>query len=86
MAKTTPDIAITALDEKKKLLLFNRKKLSEIDNLENSEYELKRIHQEFYTQHELDSTQTKFNKERIAFFQNRILKTEIPTKIAIKRQ
>lgn len=67
--KDNSDIAITALDEKKKSFYFLiEKTLSEIDNLENSEYELKRIHQEFYAQHELDSTQTKFNKERIAFF------------------
>lgn len=67
--KDNSDITITALDEKKKSFYFLiEKTLSEIDNLENSEYELKRIHQEFYAQHELDSTQTKFNKERITFF------------------
>ena len=67
--KDNSDIVITALDEKKKSFYFLiEKTLSEIDNLENSEYELKRIHQEFYAQHELDSTQTKFDKERIAFF------------------
>ena len=67
--KDNSDITITALDEKKKSHYFLiEKTLSEIDNLENSEYELKRIHQEFYAQHELDSTQTKFDKERVAFF------------------
>lgn len=67
--KDNSDIAITALDEKKKSYYFLiEKTLSEIDNLENSDYELKRIHQEFYAQHELDSTETKFNKERVAFF------------------
>lgn len=68
-SKDNSDITITAFDEKKKSYYFLiEKTLSEIDNLENSEYELKRIHQEFYAQHELDSTHTKFNKERIAFF------------------
>lgn len=67
--KDNSDIAITAFDEKKKSYYFLiEKTLSEIDNLENSEYELKRIHQEFYAQHELDSIHTKFNKERNAFF------------------
>jgi len=67
--KDNSDISIIALDEKKKSHCFLiEKTLPEIDNLENSEYELKRIHYEFYTQHELDSTQTKFNKERTAFY------------------
>lgn len=67
--KDNSDITITALDEKKKSFYFLiEKTLSEIDNLENSEYELKRIHQEFYNQHKLDSTQTKFNKGRTAFY------------------
>ena len=67
--KDNSDISIIALDEKKKSHYFLiEKTLPEIDNLENSEYELKRIHYEFYTQHELDSTQTKFNKERTAFY------------------
>lgn len=67
--KDNSDITIIALDEKKNSHFFLiEKTLSEIDNLENSEYELKRIHQEFYAQHDLDSTKTKFDKERTAFF------------------
>lgn len=67
--KDNSDISIIALDQKKKSHYFMiEKTLPEIDNLEDSEYELKRIHYEFYTQHELDSTQTKFNKERTTFY------------------
>lgn len=43
------------------------KTLQEVDNLEHSEYELKRIHKEFYNQHEIDSTNTNFDKSRYIF-------------------
>lgn len=67
--KDNSDISITALDEKNKSYYFLiEKTLQEITSLENSEYELKRIHKEFYTQHDLDSTHTKFDKERMAYF------------------
>ena len=83
--KDNSDISITALDEKNKSYYFLiEKTLSEISTLENSEYELKRIHQEFYAQHELDSTQTRFNKERIAFFsKSKIDEREIQLKSQI---
>ncbi|CAM3790026.1 TraB/GumN family protein [Flavobacterium cucumis] len=67
--KDNSDISIIALDEKEKsYYFFIEKTLSEINNLENSEYELKRIHQEFYNQHDLDSVHTRFNKEREIFY------------------
>ena len=36
-------------------------------NLEDSEYELKRMHYEFYNVHELDSTQTSFDANKFEF-------------------
>lgn len=66
--KDTADMSIFGTDAHQNAHYFLLEKtLQEIDNLENSEYELKRIHKEFYTQYELDTTRTHFDKNRFVF-------------------
>lgn len=66
--KDTADMAIFGYDNSENAHYFLiEKTLQEIDQLEDSEYELKRMHKEFYNQHEIDSTNTKFDKQRLAF-------------------
>lgn len=66
--KDNTDMSIFGYEEKDNSHYFLLEKtLQENDNLEDSEFELKRIHYEFYTQHEIDSTETKFNKEHFIF-------------------
>ncbi len=66
--KSYSDIEIFAYDDSEKanyFLLENT--LGDNDNLEDSEFELKRIHHEFYNQFDADTTQTKFDKEKMQF-------------------
>ncbi len=66
--KDNADMSIFGLESSKNAHYFLiEKTLQEVDNLENSEYELKRIHKEFYNQHEIDSTETNFDKKRFIF-------------------
>lgn len=62
------DIKIYAYDNEEKanyFLLENT--LGDNDNLEDSEFELKRIHYEFYNQHDIDSINTSLDKEKMSF-------------------
>ena len=66
--KDNADMSIFGLDNSQKAHYFLiEKTLQEVDNLENSEFELKRIHKEFYNQHDIDSTNTSFDKKRFIF-------------------
>ena len=56
-------------------------------NLEDSEYELKRMHYEFYNVHELDSTQTSFDATKFEFVsQSKLNGKNIYLKSAVKRK
>lgn len=83
--KQYADIKIYAYDSEEKanyFLLENT--LGDNDNLEDTEFELKRIHYEFYNQHDLDSTNTSFNKEKISFIsESKIGEKEIHLKTVI---
>lgn len=62
------DIKIYAYDNEEKANYFLiENTLGDNENLEDSEFELKRIQYEFYNQHDLDSTNTFFNKEKMYF-------------------
>jgi uncharacterized protein YbaP (TraB family) len=66
--KQYADIKIFAYDESEKANYFvEEHTLGDNDNLEDTEFELKRIHYEFYNQHDIDSTNTSFDKEKISF-------------------
>lgn len=66
--KKLEDTEIYAFDEQENAHYFLiENTLMDISNLEDSEYELKRMHYEFYNAHELDSTQTKFDKNKFEF-------------------
>jgi len=83
--KQYADIKVYAYDSEEKanyFLLENT--LGDNDNLEDTEFELKRIHYEFYNQHDLDSTNTSFNKEKISFIsESKIGEKEIHLKTVI---
>lgn len=66
--KQYADIKLYAYDESEKSNYFIQEQtLGDNDNLEDTEFELKRIHYEFYNQHDLDSTNTTFDKEKMIF-------------------
>ncbi|MFD2908937.1 TraB/GumN family protein [Flavobacterium ardleyense] len=66
--KDNADMSIFGYDQSENSHYFLiEKTLQEIDKLEDSEYELKRMHKEFYTQHDIDSTNTKFDKKQLIF-------------------
>ena len=66
--KKLEDTEIYAFDEQENAHYFLMEStLMDISNLEDSEYELKRMHYEFYNTHELDSTQTHFDKNKFEF-------------------
>ena len=66
--KKLEDTEIYAFDEQENAHYFLMEStLMDISNLEDSEYELKRMHYEFYNVHELDSTQTHFDKNKFEF-------------------
>jgi len=73
--KKLEDTEIYAFDEQENAHYFLMEStLMDIANLEDSEYELKRMHYEFYNAHELDSTQTKFDKTKFEFLSQSKLK------------
>ncbi len=62
------DIDIQAYDNQEKSYYFLREKtLNDTNILENSEYEQKQIHYQFYLQQDQDSTATKYNKTENSF-------------------
>jgi uncharacterized protein YbaP (TraB family) len=66
--KQYADIKLLAYDESEKSNYFiEEQTLADNDNLEDTEFELKRIQYEFYNQHDLDSTNTSFNKNEMSF-------------------
>ena len=73
--KKLEDTEIYAFDEQENAHYFLiESTLMDISNLEDSAYELKRMHYEFYNAHELDSTQTHFDKNKFEFTSQSILK------------
>jgi hypothetical protein len=66
--KQYADIKLLAYDDSEKANYFlEEQTLGDNENLEDTEFELKRIQYEFYNQHDLDSTNTFFNKEKMNF-------------------
>lgn len=66
--KEVNNIQIEAYNPTDKSYYFlTEKTLSDNEFLENSEYEQKQIHYEFYLQHEVDSLDTKFDKLKQSF-------------------
>jgi uncharacterized protein YbaP (TraB family) len=64
----TDDIEIQAFDDAEKGYYFlTEKTLSDTDLLENTQYEHRQIHFQFYHQQELDSVKTGFDKDRVVF-------------------
>lgn len=73
--KKLEDTEIYAFDEQENAHYFLiESTLMDISNLEDSEYELKRMHYEFYNTHELDSTKTHFDKNKFEFISQSKLK------------
>lgn len=65
---TVPDIEIHSFDSNEQANYFVLERtLENNDVLENSKFELQRIHYEFYTQIDVDSTNTKFTEKPFAF-------------------
>ena len=76
--KKLEDTEIYAFDEQENAHYFLMEStLMDISNLEDSEYELKRMHYEFYNAHELDSTQTHFDKNKFEFTSQSKLKEKV---------
>ena len=66
--KRLEDTEIYAFDEQENAHYFViESTMMDYENLEDSEYELKRMHYEFYEVHELDSLQTNFDKNKFQF-------------------
>lgn len=66
--KQYADIKLYGYDDNEKAnYILQEQTLGDNDNLEDTEFELKRIHFEFYNQHDLDSTNTSFDKEKMTF-------------------
>lgn len=66
--KQLTDVEYYGYDEQEKATYFVvEKSLMDNSNLEDSEFELKRMHYEYYLQHDLDSTQTYFDKKQFEF-------------------
>lgn len=62
------DVEVYAYDEQEKATYFViEKSILDNSNLEDSEFELKRMHFEYYNQHDLDSTATHFDKKKFEF-------------------
>lgn len=73
--KKLEDTEIYAFDEQENATYFLiESSLMDFANLENTEYELKRMHYEYYNVHELDSTQTHFDKNKFEFTSHSKLK------------
>jgi uncharacterized protein YbaP (TraB family) len=83
--KQYSDIKLLAYDESEKANYFILEQtLGDNDNLEDTEFELRRIQYEFYNQHDLDSINTSFNKEKMNFVsQSKIGEKDIYLKTAI---
>jgi uncharacterized protein YbaP (TraB family) len=66
--KQYSDIKLYGYDSEEKANYFLiENTLGDNENLEDSAFELKRIQYEFYNQHDVDSTNTFFNKEKMFF-------------------
>ncbi|MBP4136512.1 TraB/GumN family protein [Flavobacterium geliluteum] len=62
------DIEMQAYDHQEKGYYFlTEKTVNDTNILENSEYEHKQIHYQFYLQHDIDSTQTKLDKDKNSY-------------------
>ena len=73
--KKLEDTEIYAFDEKENAHYFLiESTLMDISNLEDSEFELRRMHYEFYNEHELDSTNTHFDSKKFEFISQSKLK------------
>jgi uncharacterized protein YbaP (TraB family) len=84
--KKLEDTEIYAFDEQENANYFLiESTLMDISNLEDSEYELKRMHYEFYNAHELDSTQTHFDTNKFEFTsQSKLKEKNIHLKSVLK--
>lgn len=75
------DVEIQAYDSTEKSYFFINEKTLYDQHLEDSEYEQKQIHYEFYLQHDIDSTATSFNKQTQSFESSSVLGTK---KVSLK--
>lgn len=66
-AAFVPDIEMYSYDSKEKANYFILERTLHDKTLENTEYELKRIHYEFYSQFDIDSTQTIMLKNPLSY-------------------
>lgn len=67
-SRNNDDMKIIAHNEKEKSFYFLiEKTLQDNYNLEDSNFELKRIHYEFYNQQKIDSTNTRFDSDKFSF-------------------
>ncbi len=84
--KALENTEIYAFDEQENAHYFVLENtLMDYANLEDSEYELKRMHYEFYIVHELDSIQTKFDSNKFEFTsQSKLKEKNIYLKSALK--
>ena len=84
--KVLENTEIYAFDEQENAHYFVLENtLMDYANLEDSEYELKRMHYEFYNVHELDSTQTKFESNKFEFTsQSKLKEKNICLKSALR--
>ncbi|PHX62478.1 MAG: hypothetical protein CK517_00150 [Flavobacteriales bacterium] len=84
--KVLENTEIYAFDEQENAHYFVLENtLMDYANLEDSEYELKRMHYEFYNVHELDSTQTKFESNKFEFTsQSKLKEKNIYLKSALR--
>jgi len=85
-AKTVQDAAVYAYDPADKAAYFILEKtLTDNETLEDTAFELKRIHYEFYNQFDIDSTQTKLLVDKAIFTSaSKIGNKKIQLKSAIK--
>lgn len=84
--KALENTEIYAFDEQENAHYFVLENtLMDYANIEDSEYELKRMHYEFYNVHELDSIQTKFDSNKFEFTsQSKLKEKNIYLKSALK--
>lgn len=84
--KTVSDTEIYGYDPKEQSNYFVLERtLTDNEELEDSEFELKRIHYEFYNQFDIDSTNTRFEKNPLGFVSSsKIGDKEIRLKTVLK--
>jgi uncharacterized protein YbaP (TraB family) len=82
--KSTEDLNLLGFEDNAHYFVIE-KSLLDVNNLEDTEFELKRMHYEFYLKQKLDSTNTKFDKNKFEFTSSsKIENKEINLKSVVK--